>query len=1362
MVRQRRWATEATKVVIISAITTVLATPNSLWANARRPGRPYRGASQNTPQPRQFAAPLPNPNANVTPSPDEAMPISLAAVLELARASNLEIRKAVERVNESQVQLSLAKTQWLPSLNLGTSYLKHEGQTQDIPGNIITASKGALFAGGIANATLDPQKAAVEVLKARQQVFAQSGALDRATRQSLHDASSAYVDLVAAQAGVAINAELSDLIDELVKRSEQLLKQGVGAEVEVLGNKARFESQKQRLISSRRDQLAASAQLTQILYLPPTTRLYANEERLAPLKLVDETQPEQTLVQEALEQGPGLAEVVSLISALEEQKRQLRKIIFLPTINASVGQGAFGGGFGGTLGDFGSSTDVGVSAYWDVMRAVGTSKQRELFESKRRQVMMQHEEVNNKLATGVIVARSTAIQARERIEMAEREIMAAIRAYQLSQSRLQAAETTSLEVMQAIGSLGQARSDYLSAVIDFNRAQIQLQYLLGHHDKPIENAEAPAKPDVAPPATTPPAINGTGLQTSKDNLSDKTAALDRSGGNPVNPSTGANPPPTPVPAGPTSAPPMASTPKNSSSGAPSNPTTIQNGPPAAPSEPVATSAKPPAVTSPQAAAVAPTKAPSPSSIAAPLPPAAVAPAATIPAPRHDSATSPRANQSTAQPQTINPVSTPKAVDAPAPTPGSPTPLKPTAAAPAPATPPPSIATALTALGSKPSIAPTVTTVSTTPTAAPPTSNPPATATASTPPTAAPSASSSITLVSSTTNEAAKPATAAPTPATVAPTTGPAPATPGSPITATSPSGAKPSMSADLEKALAEIQQQSSAPRKRRLLDSMMGRPAPAQPSPFPPAIAERSASLTPPAAAASTPTAGAASTSKTAATGTVEATAERQAVAEKAKSPEMTKPAPETKSAVPTIQRTAASDLAVTTPPSGSAKGFTQPPVHANHSVTAPRKPNPASPTMGQTGWPYSKKSTGASYSSLPTAAAALKTPTTAPPRGSYSSKPVTTAPNGVVSKSATRVLTPPYRSNRPSSASTPPAYANQFRSNPNPSADVARVAPIPATSSMEKPGAPAITPAPASSPKAEKPSSDVAKSTSPPTPAKPNQPTKPLVAAAPSTPAPSTRSPKTETVKHMVSKPVASVVPTPNNIKATAAAPATAKTVAPSTLGSNNNLPSRPVATSQTKPSTAAKSTAPSSPFVKTETNRAAAPADFSAKAKKYSWNDWKQSNDSWTKLEPTPLVPAVETDDAAPPMKVEPAPQPVIRAAAASAESAAPAIRASAQTPAPAADEEESDGPSLSFETSPGPKLAAPPTSKPAATLKPASAPKAELAPVATPVKPAPTVTTPTKPTVKLAPPVAIEAKPAARSAQAPSAGGFKPKSW
>lgn len=454
---------------------------------------------------------MPRPEGDV-----EAMPIDWPTVLELARASNVEIRLAAERVNQAHIQLSLARSQWIPSLKLGTTWLHHDGAIQDIPGNVFNTSKSSLFAGGTMRAVFEPQKVAVDVLKARQQIFARSGALDRATRQTLQEVSMAYVDLVAAQAGAAISIELSELIGELVKRSEELLRQGVGAEVEVLSNRTRYQTQLQLLNNARQNQLAASAQLGQLLSLPANTRLFAAETQLTPITLVDEKQPEDEMLRQAHAQGPGLAEVVALITALDEQKRQLRRIIFLPTVTADVGGGSFGGGFGGRLNNFDNASDYGVAAYWDVLKLVGTAQTRELFESQRRQASMQYEDITRKLEAGVIVARNAAVKAKERLSMAETEISMAVRAFQLSDSRLKAAETVSPEVMQAIGALGQARSNYLKAVIDYNRAQITLQYLLGQHCNAPEQTKSVDTPHTHGETTIPRAVVNVATDEPKD------------------------------------------------------------------------------------------------------------------------------------------------------------------------------------------------------------------------------------------------------------------------------------------------------------------------------------------------------------------------------------------------------------------------------------------------------------------------------------------------------------------------------------------------------------------------------------------------------------------------------------------------------------------------------------------------------------------------------------------------------------------------------------------------------------------------------------------------------------------------------
>lgn len=434
------------------------------------------GSLSDTPK---LKSPLPATTAQ-TIEAKTVLPIDLPTVLELARASNTEIQIAAEKIREANSLLSLARMQWVPSLQIGATYLHHDGRIQDIDGTIFDASKSSMFGGGLISLQLQPMKVAVDVLKARQLVSARSGELDRVTRSTLQEVSLAYVDLVAAQVGASISLEVTGLIEDLRDRAEKLEKEGVGTKVDLQRNRALLISQLQRLSLAKQNQLAASARLAQLLGLPPGTRLVTAEESLAPLNLVDENQPEETFHEAARNQGPGLSEVVALLEGLDQQERQIRRIALLPNVNVDVGGGSFGGGFGGQLNSFNGSSDYSLRMYWDVTKIIGTSTTRELFASKRRQASMQHEQIIGKLLLGVTVARETAVKAHERIRNAETEIEMGVSIYETSRKRLLAGEPpAAFEVQQAIGTLAQARGNYVAAVIDFNRAQIQLQYLIG-------------------------------------------------------------------------------------------------------------------------------------------------------------------------------------------------------------------------------------------------------------------------------------------------------------------------------------------------------------------------------------------------------------------------------------------------------------------------------------------------------------------------------------------------------------------------------------------------------------------------------------------------------------------------------------------------------------------------------------------------------------------------------------------------------------------------------------------------------------------------------------------------------------------
>ncbi|MFQ5733268.1 MAG: hypothetical protein ACE5KM_15105, partial [Planctomycetaceae bacterium] len=85
--------------------------------------------------------PKPLPRDESTESSGETIAeLDLAGVLYLAGAESWMVHLAAERVREAEADLDAAEAMWLPSLNAGVGWTKHDGQIQDTGGRVIDVS----------------------------------------------------------------------------------------------------------------------------------------------------------------------------------------------------------------------------------------------------------------------------------------------------------------------------------------------------------------------------------------------------------------------------------------------------------------------------------------------------------------------------------------------------------------------------------------------------------------------------------------------------------------------------------------------------------------------------------------------------------------------------------------------------------------------------------------------------------------------------------------------------------------------------------------------------------------------------------------------------------------------------------------------------------------------------------------------------------------------------------------------------------------------------------------------------------------------------------------------------------------------
>ena len=169
-----------------------------------------------------------------------------------------------------------------------------------------------------------------------------------------------------------------------------------------------------------------------------------------------------------------------------------------PRSPLSVDGGGFGGGPGAFFGNFGSRGDTAASLFWD-LRNLGFTDQALMrrAEAQRRTADIEYTRVQAQVATDVVTAYETRAAASAELDDAREAVTEAIQSLELNLTNIRKGTglpgaTRPLEVLQPIQALAQARSEYLIAVLAYNRAQFRLYRALGW--RPMLDESGSAQP----------------------------------------------------------------------------------------------------------------------------------------------------------------------------------------------------------------------------------------------------------------------------------------------------------------------------------------------------------------------------------------------------------------------------------------------------------------------------------------------------------------------------------------------------------------------------------------------------------------------------------------------------------------------------------------------------------------------------------------------------------------------------------------------------------------------------------------------------------------------------------------------------
>jgi len=262
------------------------------------------------------------------------------------------------------------------------------------------------------------------------------------------------------------------------------LHEAVAAGIAFKGDELRVKTQTERYQVSLRQgfeqQRIAAANLALILHLDPKVELIPRDADLVPLTLVQTNAPLDSLVNHAMISRPELKQSHALVAAAGEAQNGAKYGPLVPNLGALAFAGGLGGGKDDSTGSFGASQDYQVGLSWRIgpgglfdFGRVNATK------ARSEALKLTGEKLGDEITRQVVEGLTRVQSLSDQMALAKQNLATASEVLTLSRQRKQFGVGIVLEDIQAQQELTRARSDYVSAVAEFDKAQYRLNKAVG-------------------------------------------------------------------------------------------------------------------------------------------------------------------------------------------------------------------------------------------------------------------------------------------------------------------------------------------------------------------------------------------------------------------------------------------------------------------------------------------------------------------------------------------------------------------------------------------------------------------------------------------------------------------------------------------------------------------------------------------------------------------------------------------------------------------------------------------------------------------------------------------------------------------
>lgn len=406
--------------------------------------------------------------------------IDLPTVLQLSGAKSLDVQLAREQLTEAKAKHEIARERFFPWIMPGFAYRRHDGQVQDVTGNLFSTSKQSYGVGANVSAQWDLGEAIYADLAEKQRAKAADSQVQVATQTTIYQAVQEYFELVKAGAQMGVAQESIRVANDYTKQLDAAVKAGLAFKGDQLRVQVQAERYQLALRQTQERRRLAAVRLAQVLNLDPTIELAAADNEVAPLTLLPANSALDSLVAQALGNRPELKRQESLVLAARQEQRGAKIGPLIPTVGAQMYLGGLGGGVNDSWGNFSDTQDYQILFGWKIGPGGLFDRARQrASDSRLQQSKIIAEKAHDEIVRQVVEQHTRVHSLSDQMKLAQQALELAQRAAQLTNERKSFGVGVVLENIQSEQELNRVRNDYLETVAEFDKAEYGLLRAVG-------------------------------------------------------------------------------------------------------------------------------------------------------------------------------------------------------------------------------------------------------------------------------------------------------------------------------------------------------------------------------------------------------------------------------------------------------------------------------------------------------------------------------------------------------------------------------------------------------------------------------------------------------------------------------------------------------------------------------------------------------------------------------------------------------------------------------------------------------------------------------------------------------------------